>query len=236
MSKNTLPKWILGSAFLTFGLGLQADTVIVGDPPVVATGNCDPFGCPQFFGLGTYQQVYSSSSFTGDSTIDGLTFYNSEVTNGALPAGGVYTLSFSYTDAAPNGLDTTNPNNNITSGSEVFFTGTLPGISDESLGFTGTPFDYNPAEGNLLLTVTVANPADHGLTLFLDQSSTTTQTTFAYFGIVNGKPVEGGNGAGGLITGFTVSSGSLSTPEPSSVLLMLGGVALIALRRRRGLL
>src|ERR1017187_250739 len=64
----------VGALCLAFaGASLQAGTLILGDPPMPNTGNCDPFGCPAFFGLGTYQQVYLSTAFPGAITIDALT-------------------------------------------------------------------------------------------------------------------------------------------------------------------
>jgi len=228
MSRDTLARWILGSAFLSLGFSLQASDIIIGEPPLIATGNCDPFGCPEFFGLGTYQQVYTNMPFAGESTITGLTFYNEQVPNGAEPAGGTYTLTLSYSNDAPGDLNTSNPNSNISSGSQVFFADSLPLISQNTLDFVGTPFVYNPALGYLLLTVTVADPSDRTPTLFLNQSSTETQTSDVYFGTFNSP-----SNTGGLVTGFTTTS-SIATPEPASMLLMLAGVtSLIAYRRRR---
>ena len=226
MRRGTLITLLVGSAFLSLSFSLQASSLVIGEPPLTATGNCDPFGCPGFFGLGTYQQVYTASAFPGAITISGLTFYSDQVQNGATPAGGTFDLSFSYTNKALGDLDTTNPNNNITSGSQEFFDGTLPFLAQNTLDFQGTPFAYNPADGNLLLTVTIIDPTDHIPTLFLDQSSMTNQTTNAYFGNSNG-----GN-TGGLVTGFTEVSSVVTTPEPGSILLVLGGVGLL-LRRRK---
>lgn len=233
MSKHTLYRWIVGSAFISLGFGLQASSIIIGEPPLVATGNCDPFGCPEFFGLGTYQQVYVASAFSGAGTIQGITFYDGQVLNGGVPAGGAYTLSLSYTKGAPGDLSTSNPNDNVGADSEVFFAGSLPGLAQNTLDFLGTPFLYNPASGNLLLTITVVNPADHLPTLYLDQASQTTQTTNAYFGFFEGHPVSGGNTTGGLITGFTEVASGIVTPEPGSLLLVLGGVGLFVFQRRR---
>ena len=233
MSTHSLSRCILGTAFLSLAFGLQASTITIGAPSLTATGNCDPFGCPQLFGLGTYQQVYAASAFSGAQTIDGLTFYDDEVQNGAVPAGGTFTLSFSYTHDAPNALATTNPNANVASGSEIFYSGSLPSLSANTLNFIGAPFFYNPADGNLLLTVGVSNPSDLALTLYLDQSSSTAITTNAYFGVFDGKAIDGGNGTGGLVTGFTLGSNSVSTPEPASLLLVLAGIGLIAYKRRR---
>jgi hypothetical protein len=228
MSIGTLFRWFLGSAFFSLGFGLQASSFVIGAPPLTATGNCDPFGCPEFFGLGTYQQVYASSAFPGDSTITGLTFYNEEAPNGAQPAGGTYTLSLSYSFNGPGDLNVNNPVSNISADDQVFFSGSLPFLAQTTLDFVGTPFAYNPADGNLLLTITVTDPSDNAKILYLDQSAMTDETTDVYFGTVNG-----GNNTGGLVTGFTVAS-NVATPEPGSLFLMLGGAAcLIAYRRRR---
>src|ERR1039458_1786392 len=112
------------------GVSLQAGTLIIGTP--ADTANCDPFGCPAFFGLGTYQQVYSNAAFPGAITIDDLILYQSEVLhNGGMPSNGTYTLSFSYTTAAPGNLDLNDgPDANIAAGTEEqFFTGTLPALT-----------------------------------------------------------------------------------------------------------
>ena len=231
------------------GASLQADTLVLGDPPVPGTGNCDPAGCPVFFGLGTYQQVYSDIAFPSTITIDSLAFFQGQVEgNGGVPAGGTYTLSFSYTSEALGGLDLTNPSNNITSGSATFFTGTLPALTPDGalnmMLFTGTPFAYNPADGNLLLTVTVSSPTNSTPFLYLDEAQcgpttvcpagSTVQTSNAYFGAYGGKPISGGNDVGGLVSAFTYTTPTgLATPEPGSLLLVLAGVGFIGYRSRR---
>lgn len=237
----------VGALFLALaGTGLQAGTVVVGDPAVANTGNCDPFGCPAFFGLGTYQQVYVGSALPGAITIDGIAFIQSIIGyNGGSPAGGTYALDFSYTSDAPGTLDLTNFNNNITSGDQNFFTGTLPSLTpsgaEKLLTFNGTPFAYDPSQGNLLLTVTVTGGTGAPPFLYLDQSEcgpktfcpagASVTTSDAYFG-----NYSGGNDTGGLVTAFTytVPSG-LSTPEPGSLILVLGGIGLIGYRNRRKL-
>lgn len=231
MRKGMFVRSILGLALVSLVSSLQASTITIGGTPLAGTGNCDPFGCPQFFGLGTYQQVYSSSAFSGQSTIEGITFYDDQVENGAIPAGGTFTLSFSYTSNSPNALDLASPSANIDSASQTFYGGVLPSLSGNMLTFSGNPFVYNPALGNLLLTVSVINPVDRPTVLYLDQSSSTAQTTSAYFGNFNGKSVTGGNMTGGLVTGFNVFINNTATPEPGTVLLMLGGFGLIAYKR-----
>ena len=149
MRKGMFVRSILGLALVSLVSSLQASTITIGGTPLAGTGNCDPFGCPQFFGLGTYQQVYSSSAFSGQSTIEGITFYDDQVENGAIPAGGTFTLSFSYTSNSPNALDLASPSANIDSASQTFYGGVLPSLSGNMLTFSENPFVYNPAFGDL---------------------------------------------------------------------------------------
>ncbi|MGA3078422.1 MAG: PEP-CTERM sorting domain-containing protein [Bryobacteraceae bacterium] len=216
------------------GASLQADTIVLGIPAVSA--NCDPIGCPTFFGLGTYQQVYLGNAFPGAMTIDDIGFYQSEVLgNGGQLAGGTFTLSLSYTTASPlGGLDVNNgPSANIEPGTEEqFFTGTLPAFTpyatENILTFSGTPFAYNPADGNLLLTVSVTGGTDSTPYLFMDETGTTPVTSSAYFGTGNGA------NSTGLVTGinYTPATGT-STPEPASLVLVLAGIGLIGYKVRR---
>ncbi|HTQ56389.1 MAG TPA: PEP-CTERM sorting domain-containing protein [Bryobacteraceae bacterium] len=227
------------------GFSLHATTLTLGDPPMLGTGNCIPFGCPGFVGLTTYQQVYLSSAFPGTISISGLTFFDDQVFNGGLPAGGSYSVSFSYTAFDPGELSLTSPAANISSGSQSFFSGTLPSLTPAGTGseliITGTPFTYDPADGNLLITVTITGGTGTSPFLFLDEAQCGPQTACpggtpvisgnAYFGTS-----PGGNYQGGLVTGFSYTS-LLSTPEPASVLLVLTGLGLVGYqwRRRRAL-
>ncbi|HXM43818.1 MAG TPA: PEP-CTERM sorting domain-containing protein [Bryobacteraceae bacterium] len=231
------------------GVSLHAGTVVLGEPAVPGTGNCDPFGCPAFFGLGTYQQVYLASAFPGVINIDDLAFFQGQILqNGGQPAGGTYTFSLSYTSDAPGGLDLTNPNNNVTSGSATFFSGTLPALAPDSgpnvLSFSGSPFAYNPADGNLLLTISITGATNSLPFLYLDEAQcgpatpcpigSTVVSSNAYFGSVKGVPVSGGNDVGGLITAFSYTASIVPTPEPGSVFLVLAGIGMIGYHGRRG--
>lgn len=229
----------IGTFCLVLTCTSQAGTLVLGQPATPATGNCDPFGCPAFFGLGTFQEVYSSTAFSSAITIDGLAFVQAQIVhNGGVPAGGTYTLAFSYTQDAPGNLDLTDPNKNISSGSETFFSGTLPALTPANgqnlLAFTGTPFAYDPSSGNLLLTVTIAGASNAQPPLYLDQAQcgpktfcppgSSVVTSDAYFG----GGTNGGNNSGGLVTAFdyTVPTG-LAAPEPGSLLLALAGIGVI---------
>jgi hypothetical protein len=240
MLRKAICRTILGLAFTS--LALHANIVVVGNPPMLGTGNCDPFGCPGFFGLSTYQQVYLSSAFPSEISIAGLTFYDGQVFNGGQPAGGTYSLSLSYTSLAPGDLNLSNPANNVGSGSQGFFSGTLPPLTPQTGGsflvIDGTPFVYNPADGNLLLTVTVSGGTNTGPALFLNEAAcgpdthcppnSTVVSSDAYFGTTNG-----GNDAGGLVTGFDYTPITTDTPEPSSLLLVMTGIGLLFYSRRR---
>jgi len=241
--------WLAPLYLALAGASLQAGNLLLGDPPKLNTGNCDPFGCPGFFGLGTYQQVYSATAFPGIMSIDSLTFFQSQVLgNGGQPADGTYTLTFSYSPEAPGFLALTDANANIGSGSLPFFTGALPALTagngENLLSLGGTPFLYNPAIGNLLLTVSVTGAKDPNFLLYMDESQCGPQTVCpvgysvvssnAFFGSYKGQPLSGGNTLGGLITDFTYSPGlNLSTPEPGSLFLVLAGIGLIGYQGRR---
>jgi len=233
--------------------GLQAGTIVLGNPPATGIGNCDPFGCPGFLGLETYQQVFFNGAFPGAITIDGVDFFQSQVTgNGGAPAGGTYTLSFSYTSATLGALNLTNATDNNSSANQTFFSGTLPtlipdGAAGDVLVFTGTPFAYDPADGNLLLTVSVSGATDPEHFLFLDEAQcgpkticptgSTIVSSNAYFSTIKGVPVSGGNDVGGLVTGFNYTTPTgVSTPEPGSLLLVVAGIGLVGYQGRRRML
>lgn len=236
MFKRTVLQLILGIPVACFGL--QAASLIVGNPPQLSTGNCDPFGCPAFFGLGTYQQVYEGSAFPGPIDIQALTFFDIQVQNSGQPAGGLFMLSLSYTSNSAGALDLMNPNNNIASDLQTFFLGNLPLLADIGGGgrqmmIEGTPFTYDPSVGNLLLTVTVTNGVDQPIAAYFDQANSMALTSNAYFGTYKGAPISGGNTIGGLVTQFSYMPAAppSTIPEPASVLLTLAGAVLIGCRR-----
>src|SRR5690348_567810 len=65
---------------LAWALPATASPIVVGNPPDAGVDNCFPFGCAY---EGEYQQVYSSSLFSGPITITDLEFYNTQFNSGA---------------------------------------------------------------------------------------------------------------------------------------------------------
>lgn len=112
--------------------------VIVGLPS--EGGNCFPFGCSS----GThYQQMYAASQFSGPITITDITFYG-----GDSIATGTYTFSLSTSPLNVFTMSTSSFAANIGSDNALFFSGVLGGPVSGSFTVAGTPFAYNPANGD----------------------------------------------------------------------------------------
>ena len=106
------------------------------------------------------QFVYDASYFSGPITITGLTFFNSLVDSPDTFDPATYTFSLSTTTAAIGSLDSTFANNRG-GDFQLFATvpiagGAIPGV----FTFFGTPFNYDPANGNLLLEVLKPDSGD----------------------------------------------------------------------------
>ena len=100
------------------------------------------------------QQVYASGSFAGPTSISSLTFYYDPTRGGSsLVINANYSVYLSTTSAVVNALDGVNLANNR--GSDWTFFGTFASGTDTnpSITMTGTPFSYDPANGNLLVEI-----------------------------------------------------------------------------------
>jgi hypothetical protein len=104
-----------------------------------------------FTGNGTYQQVYDAQLFPGKVKITSVGFAVADL---GLPGfgDGDYKVSFSVTPKPICGLDGTDLNSNVGSRPKYFFGGSLNG----GVEISGTPFIYDPAEGNLLMIIEVS--------------------------------------------------------------------------------
>jgi hypothetical protein len=207
-----------------------ADTLTIGAPGNPFDGDCAPFGCTV-----EYQQVYGAGQFSGTITITDLTFFNDNFVPGSI-APADYTISLSTTSAAVNGLDTTFANN-LGANNQVFFSGALGGLIGPTNQFTitGTPFTYNPADGNLLLSVT-SDGDGLQFSAFLDYLSNAPAGTFSRISSFDTSGIaDTVQDDTGLVTEFTYSPTTTSAaPEPGSwPLLGPGLIAMLLVRWRR---
>jgi hypothetical protein len=202
---------ILIGAAITLDVAPARASVIVG---TANDANCYPYDCFS----GEYQQVYSASAFSGTTSFNQIIFFNTIYQPGtATLSTATYTISFSITSAAVNGLSGTFANN-IGSNSQVFFSGIAGG---SSLSFTGANYTYNPLAGNLLIDIKVTNITSNGHG-YLDADNSGSVTSRLYG--------AGAADSNGIVTQFGTAT---PVPEPASILLFGAGLVGVALLRRK---
>jgi hypothetical protein len=211
---HTAVRGVEGQTTITIGSETQDFTIPFNANP--ASGN-----------IPVYQQVYGSSSFgSRPLQITGITFYGDNVPPGPTGpligsiATGNYVFSLSTTTKPVNGLSTV-LSNNIGPDNQVFLNQVLSGTGQpggimgplsETFAFTGSPFNYNPAAGNLLLTITSSNVILNGQAGMLAQFtpsgapfSSAWQNSLGGINVVNNL---------GLVTTFTVGGSSIVVRTP----------------------
>jgi hypothetical protein len=245
--------YVVAIASLVFASPALATTLIVPGP---ATGNAQAPAPFNFYGSSgsRVQQIYDSSFFPGDELINGFSF---RAFPGAAPSlffGNSVDISdvvirLSTTAAGANesgSLPSATFADNLESDVTTVFsgalhlttaaTGTGPQPFDYTVSFS-QPFMYDPADGNLLLDVTISSGATvsgpgFGFLTF-DTVNTIDDGIYSVVNISDGGAASGTLSTAGAITAFSVSSAAV--PEPSTWMMMVTGFGILgaAMWRRR---
>jgi hypothetical protein len=203
-------------------------------------GNCYPFMCND---SGTssgpsiqYQQVYTASAFgSSPISINSETFNLWSQDSSGTMIGGTYVGYLSTTSAAVNGLNAGCLSCNVGADAMQVFDFTIPsGGIPSGASYTINnmmPFLFNPTQGNLLLDIFVTNQDNVPNTGFnsynsADYSGQFMSRAWAYNGSNSGSA-----DSGALVTTFGTGT---ATPEPATLMLLGGGLAGLALLKRRG--
>jgi hypothetical protein len=157
---------------------VNTGTVIVGSNndlsryPIGLDPSSATTAFPDFIAGGGYQQIYGSSAFSGPITITQIAFASSSnLTSGAGIATYNFNLALSTTGAGSGNLSTDFAANRGADFSQVFSGPVIAAITRNDqfdLVIDVVPFTYDPANGNLLLEVTMNAPTQFtgGSTLY----------------------------------------------------------------------
>jgi hypothetical protein len=187
-----------------------------------STPNGFPFGWTYSLYPGTrYQQAYAAQDFAGlgPISIHSIDFF---LTYPGTLGASTYSLYFSTISAGIDTLSNSDFNSNRGADNALFATVTLSGAAPPVLTFTGTPFTYDPAAGNLLLDIIVSPGGQNGTAGFAaNMYEPGVFSRYHDFGLTTISA--------GLVTQFDYAV----VPEPSMAGLLVIGVAAAVLRKHR---
>jgi len=219
---------LIGLAAAAFFSSAAMAQVTVGTP-TPGVGNCYPFSCNDSGSSSgqsiDYYQIYSSTAFSGPTTFDTISFADAGFGGPGDLIGGTYDILFSTTTAPLGSSFPIGPLSNTA----TFLNATLTASgSTAGLTLTGTPYIYNPLDGNLVMEVVATNqdlvPNGSGNS-YLAPDLSGSDATRAYD--VTGSGAA--NDLVALVTTFSVSG----VPEPGTWAFMLLGFFGIGFAMRR---
>ena|SRR6266568_4182964 len=230
-----IPKCLLSClTALSLAQTASASTVIAIPGLVGGASDYAPFSivAPDSF---RYQQVYGASAFSpisqgGLITALGFNLASPQDSGGLLPD---IQIDFSTTSKPVDGLSTTFAANVGGDDTIVLARGLLPMQNNNPNAPSGfgvlvtltTPFFYNPAAGNLLMDVRYYQGATPGVAPGPFDASTSAGDSVSRVSAFNVGDATGTADTAGLRTAFVVTP----VPEPGSILLLLAGLAVLAI-------
>lgn len=206
-----------------------------------AANNFIPFGSGLAGSIPTMHQVFASSLFsniTGGQSALITSIGFAPGVNGTFNLGQV-TINLGYTNAIPgqtsaNGglvMPTMGGGGNFNGAPTLFysnaatsFTFTGQSSSNFQMVFSGTPFVYNPANGNLLVEIIVPSSANTTLTVSRAAGSAESSRAFNGTRFANGESPT---------TATRMDFTFTAVPEPGTMIALGAGVAALLARRRR---
>ncbi len=205
---------LFASISLAWAIPIEAATIV----GTANSANSIPFGSAARNEITTYQQVYSATAFSGTTSIDTFSIFGEDRFIGNGLDNFSFNISFYTTSAVVNGLSETGADNLgtlLTDFGDFSISGALP----DKLTFTGTPFDYDPTQGNLLLQFNLTSVVANGPGFVLFKAERNGILVSRYFALAGNE--TGAIDRVGIVTEFDFVGGAV--PEPATWAFMIFG-------------
>lgn len=221
------------------GSALFAGGITVGS---FDDGNCYPYLCFASDGGMVYQEQFRAGAFSGPIDITQMSLFHDIYADSgaALMDPATFQVTLATSNVAFGSMGATYQDN-IGADAVVFGTYHFQGTMPDVLTIVGaTPFNYNPANGDLILSLLVTSdgPGACPYCTFFEADYTGTDVLRSFWSSRygswlndTGAPVTNFNGnfEGAVILGDGGTLGGGAVPEPASLGLMAGGIGMVAL-------